>query len=151
MCQLCGIKDISTQVRWPKPLEPSIKDLDFLVSTAHDDYQTNKGLCALKETIPALLLDALRLLATALDQLETEREDWWTTPEKRSLRKRLDADCDQKKLTELHKINNTAKERIEAMLARLGTFVKWSLGMNGGVWELVEGEKVNTETSKAER
>jgi len=28
------------------------------------------------------------------------------------------------------------------MEARLGTFVRWSLGMNGGVWELKHAEKV---------
>jgi hypothetical protein len=47
-------------------------------------------------------------------------------------------------LTELHKINNAAVERIEGMEATLGGFVRWSLGMEGGVEELlreeVEGE-----------
>ena len=29
------------------------------------------------------------------------------------------------------------------MQAKLGTFVKWSLGMNGGLWELVMSAKVD--------
>lgn len=66
----------------------------------------------------------------------------WMAPEKKELRRRLDADCDQKRMTELHKINNATSDRIEGMQAKLGTFVKWSLGMNGGVWELVQGAKV---------
>lgn len=142
MCQLCGIRAIASQHRWPKPFEPSVKDLDFLVETSHDDYTANNSACSAKETIPASLLDELRLLATALDQLEADREAWWSTPDKRNVRKRLDLECDGKKLTELHKINNATKERIEAMRARLGMFVKWSLGMNGGIWELVAGEEV---------
>jgi hypothetical protein len=50
----------------------------------------------------------------------------------------------ERKLTELHKINNAAVERMEGMEAKLGGFVRWSLGMEGGVEELlreeVEGE-----------
>ncbi|KAK5138108.1 hypothetical protein LTR08_004803 [Meristemomyces frigidus] len=142
MCQLCAIKDQNTQVRWPKPLESPIKDIDFIVTTAHDDYEANKASCRDRTTIPASLLDALRLLATAIDELEADREKWWMAPEKKELRRRLNADCDQKKLTELQKINNATTDRIEAMQAKLGTFVKWSLGMNGGIWELVESAKV---------
>ena len=33
-------------------------------------------------------------------------------------------------------------ERIEAMSATLGQFVKWRLGMNGGIWELEQSAKV---------
>lgn len=144
MCQLCGIKDIAVRDRWPKPLEHHKGDIDFLVTAAHEEYTThqsmkenNKDKSALEE-FPELL----RLLATLLDQVEADRQSWWTSPEKREQRRRLDADCDQKKLTELHKINNGVAERIEAMSARLGLFVKWSLGMKGGVWELQHGDKV---------
>lgn len=144
MCQLCGIKETASQARWPKPLEAAVKDIDFLITTAHDDYEANKSKCATKTTIPESLLDVLRLLSTALDELEADREKWWSAPEKRELRKRLNADCDQKRLTELHKINNATTQRIESMQGRLGTFVKWSLGMNGGIWELVQGGKVKT-------
>ena len=31
---------------------------------------------------------------------------------------------------------------VEGMQAKLGGFVKWSLGMNGGIWELEESGKV---------
>jgi hypothetical protein len=43
----------------------------------------------------------------------------------------------------LHNINNDVNERIEAMNAKLGTFVKWRLGMNGRIWELQQGHKVD--------
>ncbi|KAK3109922.1 hypothetical protein LTR53_016330 [Teratosphaeriaceae sp. CCFEE 6253] len=142
MCQICGLRDLAIQIRWPKPLEPPIKDLDFLVSTAHDDYAANKAACARKEMIPASLLDVLRMIATSLEELERDREAWWAAAEKRALRKRLEGECDQQKLTSLHKVNNATSERIEAMEARLGTFVRWSLGLKGGVWELVHGDKV---------
>jgi hypothetical protein len=46
----------------------------------------------------------------------------------------------ERKLTELHKINNAAVERIEGMEAKLGGFVRWSLGLEGGVEELLREE-----------
>jgi hypothetical protein len=48
----------------------------------------------------------------------------------------------------LHKINNDVNERIETMSAKLGTFVKWSLGLNGGIWELQKGHKVDGASGK---
>jgi hypothetical protein len=42
-------------------------------------------------------------------------------------------------LTELHKINNSAVDRIEGMEAKLGGFVRWSFGLEGGVEELLGG------------
>lgn len=136
MCQVCAINDIATRERWPKPLEAPVEDIKFLVISAHDEYESNKDHIVAKN-IPEGLLDILRTLATAVDELEGDREKWWSAPEKRVLRKRLDADCDIKRLTELHKINNATSERIEAMNAKLGGFVKWALSMNGGLWELV--------------
>jgi len=106
MCQICAVKEIASQVRWPKPLESPIKDLDFLVDTAHDEYIANEVACSKKETLPASLLDVVRLLATALDELERDRETWWTAPEKRAIRKKLEADCNQEKLTNLHKVRS---------------------------------------------
>lgn len=149
MCQLCAIKNIAARDRWPKPLEHHQADLDFLITSAHDDYiayqtqkQSNKD-----APTPESLLDVLRLLATVLEDLEEDRQKWWSSPEKREQRRRLDEECNQKKLSELHKINNSTMERIEAMSAKLGQFVKWSLGMNGGIWELQEGAKVAEATN----
>ena len=147
MCQLCNIKNAAAQGRWPKPLEKHIQDIDFLIATAHDEYEANKAKCAIKANIPESLLDVLRLLAAALDELEADREKWWMAPEKKELRRRLDADCDSRRMTELQKINNSTVDRIKTMQAKLGTFAKWALGMNGGVWELVEGGKVKTEVA----
>ena len=157
MCQLCALKDLATRDRWPKPLEPHKSDIVFLATSAHDQYttasrnikiDTNSG----NETIRASegLLELLRLLHTLLNDVEADREKWWTSPAKREMRKKLELECDQMKLSELHKINNRMVECLEAMNAKLGLFVKWSLGMNGGVWELVESAKVQVkeESSK---
>ncbi|KAK5726465.1 hypothetical protein LTR17_012689 [Elasticomyces elasticus] len=144
MCQLCAIKDIAAKETWPKPLARSIKDLDFLVETAHSDFEDNKASCADKTTIPTSLLEVLRLLATSLQELENDRAKWWTDPKKREQRKRLESTYQTESLTKLQKINNTTSDTIEAMSARLGTFVKWSLSMNGGVWELMHFDKVST-------
>jgi hypothetical protein len=97
---------------------------------------------------PETLLDILRLTSAAVDELEKGREAWWMSPEKKAMRRRLDEECNQAKLTELHKINNATAERIEAMQARLGTFVKWTIGFNGGVWELVESAKVEVKAKE---
>lgn len=151
MCNLCAIQEISSQGRWPKPLEEPVKDITFLVSTSHDEYESNKTACQKKTTIPESLLDTLRLLAAALEELDSDREKWWSSDDKRAMRKRLDAECtseSQRKLTDLHKINNATNEKIESMKAKLGVFCKWSLGMNGGVWELVEGAKVKVKVEK---
>jgi len=47
----------------------------------------------------------------------------------------------ERKLTESHKINNSAVDRIEGMEAKVGGFVRWSLGLEGGVEELLEGKE----------
>ncbi|KAK3719267.1 hypothetical protein LTR37_004486 [Vermiconidia calcicola] len=145
MCQICGIKDIAARDRWPKPLEQQQNDLNFLITSAHDEatkYQSQKQ-PAKSQPAPEPLLELLRLLATQLDQLESDRQAWWSSPEKREQRRRFEQDCDQMKLTALNKTNNSSSDRIEAMNARLGGFVKWTLGMNGGIWELQESAKVN--------
>ena len=131
MCQSCTIKPFASRDRWPKPLEHHKADIELLITSAHDEYIAFQDLKILNKEAraPEPLLELLRLLATVLDGLEDDRQAWWTSPEKRELRRRLEEGCDQKKLTELHKINNGTIERIEAMSAKLGQFVKWSLGM----------------------
>ncbi|KAI7211849.1 hypothetical protein KC333_g7433 [Hortaea werneckii] len=135
MCQICSIKQIASQDRWPKPLESAVQDITFLVQTIHTDYEANKPQCTTKATIPEDLLENLRLLSLALEQLDHDREGWWYSPEKKEQRRRLEGEGQERKMTELQKINNAAT-------AKLGLFVKWSLGMNGGVWELEQGGKV---------
>ncbi|KAI7626667.1 hypothetical protein KC346_g1140, partial [Hortaea werneckii] len=139
MCQICSIKQIATQDRWPKPLESAVQDINFLVQTIHTDYEANKSHCTTKETIPEDLLENLRLLSLALEQLDRDREEWWYSPEKKEQRRRLEREGQDRKLTELQKINNAAATMVEGMQAKLGGFVKWSLGMNGGIWELEQG------------
>ena len=148
MCQLCTIKQLATRHRWPNPLEHHKSDVDFLVTSAHDEYTAYKSRTSTdsnkKPTVPESLLDILRILATLLEELESDRQKWWTSPEKREQRRRLEEEADQRKLSALHKINNETNERIEAISAKLGLFVKWSLWMNGGVRELREGHKVQS-------
>lgn len=146
MCQLCEIKNIATRDRWPKDLEHHKIDINFLVTSSHDEDAAFRDRAQAKtnDTVKAseTLLDFLRLLVALVEQVEEDREKWWASPQKREQRKNLELECDQKKLSELHKINNRVVEAIEAMNARLGLFVKWSLGMNGGLWELVKSAEI---------
>jgi hypothetical protein len=137
MCQLCQIKTIASRDRWPKPLEHNKADLEFLVTAAHDEWSKWKA----DEKVgaaPESLLDLVRLVNSMLAEIEEQRLKWWTSPEKREQRRKLEMDdCNQKKLSQLHAVNNKMVEMIEGMNAKVGVFVKWTLGMNGGVWELV--------------
>lgn len=149
MCQLCAIKTVTARDRWPKPLDHHKADVDFLVTTAHEEHDKTQA-PATKENksskiIPASdeLLDVLRMLNTLLATIEEDREAWWTSPAKRQMRKELELTCNQTKLSELHKVNNRVVEGLEGMEAKLGGFVKWGLGMNGGIWELVGSERVD--------
>ncbi|KAI5366340.1 hypothetical protein Slin15195_G078600 [Septoria linicola] len=145
MCQLCAIKQVAAQDRWPKPVESHKSDFNFLVDTIHTgwDAYIERKLGRSELSVPEDLLELLRLLADLLETLEEERSTWWKSPEKRALRQRLEHGCEQRKLSDLHKINNTTMSSIESLNAKLGLFVKWSLGMNGGVWELMNAHKVN--------
>lgn len=131
MCQLCNVKAIALRDRWPKPLEHHKADIELLITSAHDEYIAfhDLKLSDKNQRPPESLLELLRLLATVLEDLEDDRQKWWSLPEKRERRKRLEEECDQTKLTELYKINNGTVERIEAMSAKLRQFVKWSLDM----------------------
>lgn len=157
MCQLCAIKDIAARDRWPKDMEYHKGDIKFLVESAHDEYSTSRPKTdkdASQTTTQAVkaseaLLELLRLLATLLSEVESDREKWWTSPHKREQRKNLELECNQKKLSNLHKINNTVSECIESISARPGMFVKWSLGMNGGVWEVEASAKVEDAPASA--
>ncbi|KAI7160456.1 hypothetical protein KC349_g3423 [Hortaea werneckii] len=142
MCQICSIKQIACQDRWPKPLESAVQNIKFLVQTIHTDYEANKPQCTIKETIPEDLLENLRLLSLALEQPDHDGEAWWYSPEKKEQRRRLEGEGQERKIVELQKINNAATAMVEGMQAKLGLFVKWSLGMNGGIWELEQGGKV---------
>lgn len=158
MCQLCTLTPLTTSARWPKPLESSIADLQFLITCAHDQHAewqatltkpNNTPSTTNKPNIPAngqstapppppSLLSLLRTLSASLTSLSHERSAWWKS--KTPLIKQLKAEesgTSEKKLMELQKINNSAVDRIEGMEAKLGGCVRWSLGMRGGVWELV--------------
>ena len=150
MCQLCTTKDLAKRDRWPKPLEHYQADIELLVTSAHDEYEKSKaqGSSNTDSTKAAqakvALLDNLRTLADLLEEVDSDRQKWWTTPEKREMHQRLQEEGDQQKLSNLHKINNDVNERVEAMNAKLGQFVRWSLGISGGVWELQYGGRVDT-------
>lgn len=150
MYQLCTTKDLAKRDRWPKPLEHHKADINLLVTTAHGEYtkqesQKQSGSTASKPAQSEALLEILRLLAGSLEDVGNDRQKWWSSPEKRDQRRRLEEEHKQQKLGAVHKIINDVNERVEAMNAKLGLFVKWSLGMNGGIWELQEGHKVNSD------
>ena len=146
MCQLCSISTLATSARWPKPLESSISDLSFLITCIHSQHEAWKkaeGTAAVTNTNTneerAALLSLLRTLSGTLTSLGHERSAWWKS--KAPLIKQLKEEVSgERKLTELHKINNAAVERIEGMEAKLGGFVRWGLGLEGGVEELLKGE-----------
>lgn len=147
MCQLCPISTLAT-ARWPKPLESSITDLTFLISCIHTQHVAWKKAEAEAsvniENERTALLSLLRTLSGTLTSLSHERRAWWQS--KTPLIKELKEDVSgQGKLTQLHKINNAAAERIEGMEAKLGGFVRWSLGMEGGVEGLLNGEAAGGE------
>ncbi|KAI7465010.1 hypothetical protein KC357_g7751 [Hortaea werneckii] len=84
MCQICSMKQIASQDRWPKPLESEVQDINFLVQTIHTDYEANKSQCTTKETMPEELLENLRLLSLALEQLDHDREGGGTRLRRKS-------------------------------------------------------------------
>ncbi|SMR52976.1 unnamed protein product [Zymoseptoria tritici ST99CH_1E4] len=144
MCHICAISEIAKKDRWPKPLEASKTDLHLLIPMIHDQYE---HFHAVKQQIPTTpipetLITLLRTLRELLNSLEDDREKWWTSPAKRELRKKLDLEGDQKKMSELQKINNAVRDRLGETQAKLGGFVRWTLGFNGGVYELENAWRV---------
>jgi hypothetical protein len=168
MCQICTITTLSTSARWPKPLESCIADLHFLITCVHDQhaawekqqkaltatnttntlnpntaslatsYNSTTATNANTQTKP--LLSILRTLSASLTSLEHERAAWWKskTPLIKSLKDEVSGQS-EKRLTELHKINNSAIEQLGGMEAKLGGFVRWTMGVKGGVEELCRG------------
>lgn len=106
MCQICAIKTLAARDRWPKPVEAHKKDLGFLIDTIHDEFETFKAkkMVSPKLMPPDSLLDVLRLLNAQLDRLEDDRKAWWSSPEKRAMRQRLELEGAQQKLSDLHKV-----------------------------------------------
>lgn len=63
---------------------------------------------------------------------------------------------DAKKATEIHKINNATISKIESVEARVGGFVKWALGIDGGVeallkMDLSQMEEASLDSSDGEK
>ena len=154
MCQLCVLSTISRSSRWPKPLEPLISDLQLLVNTAHSEFShhnpstasgtkdkahsvvsTTSTTTTITST-PAKnarssLLSTLRDIKTLLELLEEERTTWWDNKAKE--RKFWRETYQEDKITKINVVNNKTVEVIEGLRARLGTFCRWSLGLEDGV------------------
>ncbi|KAG9943535.1 hypothetical protein KCU85_g8604, partial [Aureobasidium melanogenum] len=159
MCQLCVLNTISQGSRWPKPLEPLISDLHLLINTAHSEFSrykpstTSSTTAKLRSTttitttaLPALttetfLLTTIRDIKTLLELLEEERTSWWSgkAKERQYWRETYQED----KITKINVVNNKTVEMIEGLKARLGTFCRWSLGLEDGVEGLDGVEKEN--------
>ncbi|KAH0360698.1 hypothetical protein KCU65_g9232, partial [Aureobasidium melanogenum] len=147
MCQLCVLSTISQSSRWPKPLEPLISDLHLLVNTAHSEFgrykpstppDTRINTCSTititVATTPSqttTFFSTLRDVKTLLELLEEERTTWWNgkAKERQYWRETYQED----KITKINVVNNQTVEMIESLKARLGTFCRWSLGLEDGV------------------
>lgn len=84
MCQLCQITTIAGRDRWPKPLEPLVADIRNDVSRIHPDVEAYLSVARNPahdaedaEARRQSLITALRTIATAVELVEAEREDWW--------------------------------------------------------------------------
>ncbi|KAG9563268.1 hypothetical protein KCU71_g3933, partial [Aureobasidium melanogenum] len=166
MCQLCVLNTVSQSSRWPKPLESLISDLHFLVNTAHFEFNsynpsttsdTNEKLHSIPSTTSTTtititktatnpptttkssLLTTLRDIKTLLELLEEERIQWWNGKAKE--RKYWRETYQEDKITKINVVNNKTVEMIESLKARLGTFCRWSLGLEDGVEGLDGAEK----------
>lgn len=142
MCQVCTpISTLATSGRWPKPLESSVNDLKFLLTCIHSEQeQIESHDQKNNENSRDALLSSLCDLSAMLTSLKHERTTWWKSkaPMIKQLKEEVSG-TSERKLTELHKINNACTERIEGMEAKLGLYVRWSLGLKGGVEELLNG------------
>ena len=88
-------------------------------------------------------------MTVLLDRIRSERNEWWTSKEKREQRNRLQKNEEKEKLSALHKINWDMAERVEGMQAKFGQFVRWSVGVDGGLQRLEEEiEKLSVEREK---
>ncbi|CAD0083964.1 unnamed protein product [Aureobasidium vineae] len=162
MCQLCVLNTISQSSRWPKPLEPLISDLHLLVTTAHTElrvHKTSAVTSATQDTKPSTtstititkahprtnssLFTTLRDIKPLLELLEDERANWWNN--KANERKHWRETYQEDKITKINVVNNKTVEMIEGCKARLGTFCRWSLGLEEGVEGLDEIEEEGKE------
>lgn len=127
-------------------MEQNKPDLNFLVDSIHDEWVNfqEAKLKVARTSIPDSLTELCRMLSSQLDALEVDREKWWSSPESRAKRQRFELEGNQKNLSELHKINNSTIASFESLSAKLGGFVKWSLGINGGVFELLNAHRVRS-------
>ncbi|KAH0384614.1 hypothetical protein KCU92_g4350, partial [Aureobasidium melanogenum] len=165
MCQLCVLNTITQSSRWPKPLESLISDLHLLVTTAHSEFNsynvsptsdTSDKLHSIQSTTTTTititktaknpstttkssLLTTLRDIKTLLELLEEERIKWWNGKAKE--RKHWRETYQEDKITKINVVNNKTVEMIESLKARLGTFCRWSLGLEDGVEGLDGVEK----------
>jgi hypothetical protein len=139
MCQICTITTLSTSnYLRPRPARCLGKQQKSLTSTSTSSTSATTTTNTNAQTKP--LLSLLRTLSASLTSLEHERAAWWKskTPLIKALKDEVSGQS-EKRLTELHKINNSAIERLEGMEAKLGGFVRWTMGVKGGVEELCKG------------
>lgn len=136
-CQLCYIRTITNNGRWPNPLTSAVKDVCFLTKICHDEHaawQANsRGPSKLTKSdeskrpkknasAPKHLLENACPLATAVKDLEEQCQDWWAS--KTVMIRKLQDSCedgDAKKVTELHKSTMQLSARSRA--SRLGSVV----------------------------
>lgn len=78
MCQVCTpISTLASSTRWPKPLEPSIADLNFLLTCIHCQHERWKAKSnSSNDNDLNALLSLIRDLCALLTSLDHGRTAW---------------------------------------------------------------------------
>jgi len=86
MCQLCCLKSISEQGRWPAPLEPTVIELKDAIPPAHDALSLWNAQPSNPAAYNASVL-AVQMIHNRLRDLRIKHSEWWLS--KDGLRIRL--------------------------------------------------------------
>lgn len=121
-----------TDTPQPKPLEPLVADIRNDVSRIHPDVEAYLSVARNPahdaedaEARRQSLITALRTIATAVELVEAEREDWWKG--KAGVRKACQEEGREETLRQLNLVNNKVVAMIRDMEARVGMFARWGL------------------------
>ena len=129
----------------PKPLETPVKEFKSYLPTAHkaaSEYESvprgngdSKSTAVDKTRTKAYeaLKDSIQILSLTMDCIEDARSVWWNEPAKKEQRGRLLEEGDSIKLGRMNAVNNACVQMIGDVRGALGRFVRWGMGMNGGV------------------
>ncbi len=83
------------------------------------------------EQAKASMHTTTQTLEALLEVIECERVEWWNAPATRERRRKWLESGESDKATRLQVVNNRTTEMIREMMAKLGLFCRWSLGVEG--------------------